>query len=52
VLATYASLAAEPDRTAALDREFLDFAERANRGAPGGPAEYVYEYLLVIARRV
>ena len=40
----------EPERAAAFDRDFLDFAGRANTGAPGGPAEYRYEYLLVIAR--
>jgi 2-polyprenyl-6-hydroxyphenyl methylase/3-demethylubiquinone-9 3-methyltransferase len=51
VLATYASLADHPDRTAALDREFLEFATRSNRGAPEGPAEYHYEYLLVVARK-
>ena len=50
-IAIYASLADQPERAAALDRDFLDFAERANRGAPGGPAEYHYEYLLVVARK-
>ena len=35
VVATYASLADDPDRAAALDRDFLDFATRSNRGAPG-----------------
>ena len=35
----------------ALDRDFLAFATRANQGAPGGPAEIAYEYLLVVARR-
>jgi SAM-dependent methyltransferase len=43
-------LAAEPERLAALDRDFRKFAERANSGPPGGPAEYEYGYLLVIAR--
>jgi ubiquinone/menaquinone biosynthesis C-methylase UbiE len=51
VVAIYASLADQPERAAALDREFLDFATRANRGAPEGPAEYPYEYLLVVARK-
>lgn len=50
-IATYASLEDEPDRLAALDRDFLEFARNSNRGAPGGPAEYPYEYLLVVARR-
>jgi ubiquinone/menaquinone biosynthesis C-methylase UbiE len=34
------------DDPAALDRDFLDFARRANQGSP---AEYHYEYLLVTA---
>lgn len=51
VVATYASLAEDPERTAALDRDFLEFATRANSGPPGGPAEYRYEYLLIVARR-
>ena len=51
VIAIYASLAAEPERALALDRGFLEFATRANRRVPGGPAEYPYEYLLVVARK-
>jgi ubiquinone/menaquinone biosynthesis C-methylase UbiE len=50
-VAIYASLADEPDRAAALDRDFLDFAIDANQGPADGPAEYEYEYLLVVARR-
>ena len=50
-VAIYGSLADQPDRAAALDREFLEFATRSNRGAPEGPAEYHYEYLLVVARK-
>jgi 2-polyprenyl-3-methyl-5-hydroxy-6-metoxy-1,4-benzoquinol methylase len=50
-LALYASLADQPDRVAALDREFLEFATRSNRAAAGKPAEYRYEYLLVVARK-
>jgi SAM-dependent methyltransferase len=49
-VALYAGLADRPERVAALDRDFLAFAERANQGPPDGPAEYVYEYLLVVAR--
>ena len=41
----------QPDRAASLDREFLEFATRSNRGTPEGPAEYHYEYLLVVARK-
>ena len=44
------ALQEEPERAAAFDRDFLDFADRANTGAAAGPAEYRYEYLLVIAR--
>lgn len=40
----------EPDRAAAFDRDFLECATRSNQGAPGGPAEYPYGYLEVIAR--
>jgi ubiquinone/menaquinone biosynthesis C-methylase UbiE len=50
-VAAYASLADQPERAAALDRDFLEFATRSNRGAPGGPAEYPYEYLLVVAHK-
>lgn len=38
-------------RAAALDRDLLEFAIRANSGPRGGPAEYRYEYLLMVARR-
>jgi ubiquinone/menaquinone biosynthesis C-methylase UbiE len=51
VVGIYASLAEEPEGAAALDRDFLEFATRANSGPPEGPAEYRYEYLLVVARR-
>jgi ubiquinone/menaquinone biosynthesis C-methylase UbiE len=50
VVAIYASLSEEPERTAALDRDFLEFAIGANSGSPHGRAEYRYEYLLVLAR--
>jgi ubiquinone/menaquinone biosynthesis C-methylase UbiE len=52
VVGLYASLADRPDKADALDRDFLEFATRANQGPPGGPAEYCYEYLLVIARKM
>jgi ubiquinone/menaquinone biosynthesis C-methylase UbiE len=51
VVSVYEALRDEPDHAARLDREFLDFAHRANRGAPDGWAEYPYEYLLVVARK-
>jgi SAM-dependent methyltransferase len=46
VIAIRSSLADPTD----FDRAFLDFATSANRGAPGGPAEYPFEYLLIVAR--
>lgn len=51
MVAIRASLAAEPERAAAFERDFLDFAFRENCGGPEGPAEYPYEYLLVVARK-
>jgi SAM-dependent methyltransferase len=51
VVAIYNALTDQPDRLAALDRDFLEFATRSNRGTPGGAAEYHYEYLLVVARK-
>ena len=49
VVAVYAGL--DRDRAARLDREFLRFAESANTGAPGGRAEYRYDYLLITAEK-
>ncbi len=51
VVALYAALADQPERIEALDRDFIEFAQGANSGAAGGPAEYEYEYLLVVARK-
>jgi ubiquinone/menaquinone biosynthesis C-methylase UbiE len=51
LIALRAFLSGTPERAAALDRDFLDFVTSANRGAPAGPAEYPYEYLLVVARK-
>jgi ubiquinone/menaquinone biosynthesis C-methylase UbiE len=50
-VAIRASLADQPERAAAFDRDFLEYATRSNRGASDGPAEYHYEYLLVVARK-
>jgi ubiquinone/menaquinone biosynthesis C-methylase UbiE len=50
-IALYAFLGDQPDRAAAFDREFREFATRANQGAPESEAEYHYEYLLVVARK-
>jgi ubiquinone/menaquinone biosynthesis C-methylase UbiE len=51
VVGIYAGLADQPERAAALDRDLLELATQANRGRPGGAAEYPYEYLLVVARK-
>jgi ubiquinone/menaquinone biosynthesis C-methylase UbiE len=51
VLAIRASLAADPGRLAAFDRDFREFSLRGNRGAPGRTAEYPFSYLLVLARK-
>lgn len=51
IIAIRRSLADDPARSAAFDRDFLDFATRSNRGPTGGHAEYPYGYLLVVARK-
>ncbi|HEU4449894.1 MAG TPA: class I SAM-dependent methyltransferase [Gaiellaceae bacterium] len=51
IVGLFALLAGEPERAAALDRDLLDFATRANRGEAAGPSEYAYEILVVVARR-
>lgn len=51
IVAIYEALAGDAARTAALDQALLDFARDANRGTEDGPAEYPYEYLLVLARK-
>ena len=51
LVAIRASLAEDPERLAALDSEFRELATRSNVGPPGGPAEYPYEYLLVVGRK-
>jgi hypothetical protein len=51
VIALQAFLAEQPDRAAALDGEFLAFVMEENQGEPDGPAEYRYEYLIVVARK-
>ena len=51
VVSVYAALRDDADAISRLDREFLDFASQANRGAADGSAEYPYEYVLVVARK-
>ncbi|MGH3037459.1 MAG: hypothetical protein ACRDMU_09790 [Gaiellaceae bacterium] len=51
LIALRAFLADRPERSAALERELQAFVTEENRGTPDGPAEYRYEYLLVVARK-
>ena len=51
MVAIYDGLASEPARAATLDRAFLDFVARANRGTPGERIQIPYEYLLIVARK-
>lgn len=51
VIAAFASVENDPQRSAALDREFVEFATNANAGPPEGPTELRFEYLLVLARK-
>jgi ubiquinone/menaquinone biosynthesis C-methylase UbiE len=51
MVAVYASLADRPEAAAALNREFLEFAGRWNRGGSGSRIRMPYRYLLVIARK-
>jgi ubiquinone/menaquinone biosynthesis C-methylase UbiE len=51
VVSVYEALRSEPDRAARLDRAFLEFAQESNQGAPNGWAEYLYEYVVVVARK-
>ena len=51
VIAIRAGLAAVPERLEEFDREFREFTRGGNRGAAGGPAEYPFGYLLVLARK-
>lgn len=48
VIAAYAYSASDPDQLAALDREFLAFAERTNLAEPAANAVYPFDYTLVI----
>jgi ubiquinone/menaquinone biosynthesis C-methylase UbiE len=49
-VATYRALEDDADRTAALDRDFLEFANNQNRAEPGEPARFEYPYVRVVAR--
>jgi hypothetical protein len=50
VVATYAALAGDAERTAALDRDSAAVAAETDAGEPGR-AIYHYDYLLAVARR-
>ena len=49
-IAVYKSIAGDPERVAALDRDLAELVTRRNRGGPGG-AVFEWEYLLVTARK-
>lgn len=51
VVAIYDSLSERGEEKDALDGAFLEFAQRANDGPEQGPAEYRYDYLLVLGRK-
>ena len=50
-IAVYRANAGDPDRTAALDRDFLELLTTWDRADQPGRAVYEAEYLLVTARR-
>jgi ubiquinone/menaquinone biosynthesis C-methylase UbiE len=50
IVALREALAADPERRAELDRELHEFTIHANRGARDRPAEYPFDYLLIVAR--
>ena len=51
VIATYAYVAGDAERSAALERDFLAYAQQANRAEPGRPAMFALEYLQAVARK-
>lgn len=51
VISVYGALRGDPETTARLDSEFLEFAQQAGRSAPDGSVEYPYEYVLIVARK-
>jgi ubiquinone/menaquinone biosynthesis C-methylase UbiE len=51
LVAIRAGMAGRPEELAALDRDFVEFIGRSNRGTPDGPLRIPYEYLLVVARK-
>jgi ubiquinone/menaquinone biosynthesis C-methylase UbiE len=51
MVAIYASLADQPERAAALERDFLEFIARSNRSGREAPIQIPYKYLLVVARK-
>jgi ubiquinone/menaquinone biosynthesis C-methylase UbiE len=50
-IATYANIAGDPDRVAALDRDFLEYARRSNRSRDDARLHYRWDYLVVTARK-
>ncbi|WP_421741671.1 class I SAM-dependent methyltransferase [Cellulomonas sp.] len=52
VVATFAAVEGDVERTEALERDLLGFAEGENTSEVAGRGRYVFEYLLVLATRV
>ena len=50
-IAAYRGIAAEPDRTAALDAELADLARRHGTVSGAGSMVMAWEYLLFMARK-
>jgi SAM-dependent methyltransferase len=50
-IATYANVAGDRDRVAALDHDFAESLTKWTRGGPDGPAIIDFEYLVVVARK-
>jgi ubiquinone/menaquinone biosynthesis C-methylase UbiE len=49
-IATFEALKDDPQRVAALDRDFDAFLVAQNRGELGGPARFEYQYVRVVAK--
>ena len=51
LIMAFRNVAADPERTAALERDVLAWAERMNEGRAPGDANYPFEYMLLTATR-
>jgi 2-polyprenyl-6-hydroxyphenyl methylase/3-demethylubiquinone-9 3-methyltransferase len=50
-MTAYAQVADDPDRMAALDREFLDYARRTNHPHKDGSTHYGFDYMVVTGHK-